>query len=253
MAPRHGRGSAGCRRWAGDIVMAGRFRLLECFIRHRGEAVSRDRLLEEVWDLDAMHPLTRTVDMHVAKLRQKIEDDGSDLRHAPRLLVVGDQRQLPHGRGRPTRPRSGAGASVGTGVARGRSRCRSRWRPRASRRRSRPRAAPRRAAARRRPRRWSRPLRRSRSAPARGGPAGARAGGSGRARSGGWRRLRSLVLLDCGASATCALDGFGRHGRQHQCFDVSPNVLERDVDRLLDDLLQRRLVEVATDPSAGRT
>ncbi len=60
------------------------FRLLECFIRHRGEAVSRDRLLEEVWDLDAMHPLTRTVDMHVAKLRQKIEDDGSD----PRWIVT---------------------------------------------------------------------------------------------------------------------------------------------------------------------
>ena len=60
------------------------FRLLEYFIRHRGEAVSRDRLLEEVWDLDAMHPLTRTVDMHVAKLRQKIEDDLSD----PRWIVT---------------------------------------------------------------------------------------------------------------------------------------------------------------------
>jgi DNA-binding response OmpR family regulator len=60
------------------------FRLLEYFIRHRGEAVSRDRLLEGVWDLDAMHPLTRTVDMHVAKLRQKIEDDVSD----PRWIVT---------------------------------------------------------------------------------------------------------------------------------------------------------------------
>ena len=75
-----------------DVAKGGRgltlqpreFRLLEYLIRHRGEAVSRDRLLEEVWDLDAMHPLTRTVDMHVAKLRQKIEDDVSD----PRWIVT---------------------------------------------------------------------------------------------------------------------------------------------------------------------
>ena len=60
------------------------FRLLEYFIRHRGEAVSRDQLLDGVWDHDAMHPLTRTVDMHVAKLRQKIEDDVSD----PRWIVT---------------------------------------------------------------------------------------------------------------------------------------------------------------------
>ena len=60
------------------------FRLLEYLIRHRGEAVSRDRLLDGVWDHDAMHPFTRTVDMHVAKLRQKIEDDASD----PRWIVT---------------------------------------------------------------------------------------------------------------------------------------------------------------------
>ena len=75
-----------------DVAKGGRrltlqpreFRLLEYFIRHRGEAVSRDQLLNGVWDHDAMHPLTRTVDMHVAKLRQKIEDDGS----APRWIVT---------------------------------------------------------------------------------------------------------------------------------------------------------------------
>ena len=60
------------------------FRLLEYFIEHRGEVVSRDQILDAVWDHDAMSPLTRTVDMHVAKLRQKIEDDGSD----PRWIVT---------------------------------------------------------------------------------------------------------------------------------------------------------------------
>ena len=60
------------------------FRLLEYFVEHRGEVVSRDQLLDSVWGHEAISPLTRTVDMHIAKLRQKIEDDPSD----PRWLVT---------------------------------------------------------------------------------------------------------------------------------------------------------------------
>ena len=39
--------------------------------------------------------------------------------------------------------------------------------------------------------------------------------------------------------------------RVHAEYDVSRDVLERDVDRLLDDLLERRLVEYATDGPAA--
>ncbi|MYN63508.1 MAG: response regulator transcription factor [Acidobacteria bacterium] len=60
------------------------FRLLEYFIEHRGEVVGRDQLLDSVWGHGAVSPLTRTVDMHIAKLRQKIEDDSSD----PRWIVT---------------------------------------------------------------------------------------------------------------------------------------------------------------------
>lgn len=48
------------------------FRLLRYFIEHRGEVVTRDELMENVWDYENP-PLSRTVDMHVAKLRRKIE------------------------------------------------------------------------------------------------------------------------------------------------------------------------------------
>jgi len=48
--------------------------LLRYFIEHRGEVLSREKLLRDVWDYKAM-TLTRTVDMHVASLRQKIGDD----------------------------------------------------------------------------------------------------------------------------------------------------------------------------------
>lgn len=48
------------------------FKLLRHFIEHRGEVLSRDHLLDEVWGYDAT-PYTRTVDVHVASLRQKLE------------------------------------------------------------------------------------------------------------------------------------------------------------------------------------
>ena len=56
------------------------FQLVGFFIRHRGEIVTREKLLDEVWDYNAI-PFTRTVDMHIAKLRKKIEDDPADPKH----------------------------------------------------------------------------------------------------------------------------------------------------------------------------
>ena len=53
-------------------LSAREFKLLRHFIEHRGATLSRDELLAEVWGYDEM-PLTRTVDVHVAGLRQKLE------------------------------------------------------------------------------------------------------------------------------------------------------------------------------------
>jgi two-component system alkaline phosphatase synthesis response regulator PhoP len=53
-------------------LSAREFQLLRYFVEHRGAALSRDELLNEVWGYQAM-PSTRTVDVHVAWLRQKIE------------------------------------------------------------------------------------------------------------------------------------------------------------------------------------
>ena len=48
------------------------FELLRYLIRNRGRTVSREELLKAVWGL-ADYPVTRTVDTHVAKLRQKVD------------------------------------------------------------------------------------------------------------------------------------------------------------------------------------
>lgn len=48
------------------------FKLLHYLIEHRGTIISRNELLDEVWGYNAM-PSTRTVDVHIAWLRQKLE------------------------------------------------------------------------------------------------------------------------------------------------------------------------------------
>ena len=65
-------------------LSAREFKLLRYFVQHRGAALSRDELLNEVWGYNAM-PSTRTVDVHVAWLRQKLEDNP---RHPQFILTV---------------------------------------------------------------------------------------------------------------------------------------------------------------------
>jgi two-component system, OmpR family, alkaline phosphatase synthesis response regulator PhoP len=55
-------------------LSAKEFQLLRCFIENRGTTLSRERLLQEVWGYTST-PLTRTVDVHIAWLRQKLEHD----------------------------------------------------------------------------------------------------------------------------------------------------------------------------------
>ncbi|HXG16529.1 MAG TPA: response regulator transcription factor [Calidithermus sp.] len=50
------------------------FDLLVYLLAHRGEVVSRERLLDEVWGYERF-PTTRTVDTHVLRLRRKLEAD----------------------------------------------------------------------------------------------------------------------------------------------------------------------------------
>jgi len=59
------------------------FNILKYFIEHRGEVITRDQLLDSVWGYGSF-PLTRTVDMHIAKLRQKIEDTP----HDPKFVIT---------------------------------------------------------------------------------------------------------------------------------------------------------------------
>jgi DNA-binding response OmpR family regulator len=67
------------------------FQVLELLAEHRGEIVTRDRLLEHVWGYES-YPTTRTVDNHILRLRQKLEAKPSDPRHI--LSVYGEGYKL---------------------------------------------------------------------------------------------------------------------------------------------------------------
>ena len=64
-------------------LSAREFRILKHLIEQRGQVVSREQLLNHVWSYDSF-PSTRTVDSHIARLRQKIERAPND----PRFLIT---------------------------------------------------------------------------------------------------------------------------------------------------------------------
>jgi DNA-binding response OmpR family regulator len=58
--------------------------LLTYLASHAGRAISREEILQRIWRLDPKRLETRTIDMHIANLREKLQDDPE----APRVLLT---------------------------------------------------------------------------------------------------------------------------------------------------------------------
>jgi DNA-binding response OmpR family regulator len=58
--------------------------LLRYLAQHAGRAIAREELLENVWQIDARGVTTRTVDMHIARLREKLRDTCDE----PQVLIT---------------------------------------------------------------------------------------------------------------------------------------------------------------------
>ena len=69
-------------------LSAREFQLLSYFVRHPGKTLSRETLLKEVWGYNS-DSYTRTVDVHVANLRQKLEDNPKQPEHLLTVLGLG--------------------------------------------------------------------------------------------------------------------------------------------------------------------
>ncbi len=52
--------------------------LLGYLARNRGRAISRDEILQRVWRIEPRGMDTRTIDMHIARLREKLRDDPAE-------------------------------------------------------------------------------------------------------------------------------------------------------------------------------
>jgi len=63
------------------------FKLLNFFIKHKGEVVTRDNILDETWDDAIVSP--RTIDPHIVHLRQKLEDDPASPEYIVSIRGVG--------------------------------------------------------------------------------------------------------------------------------------------------------------------
>lgn len=51
------------------------YRLLMIFVRHRGQILTRDQLLEEIWDVSGDFVNDNTLTVNMKRLREKLEDD----------------------------------------------------------------------------------------------------------------------------------------------------------------------------------
>ena len=101
---------AGFRLWKrGEPVAlsATEFRLLVELVRHAGQVLSREALLEQVWGYDYLGD-SRLVDMAVKRLRDKIEDDPSRPTHVITVRGVGYRFDTSDGDG-PRRHPGGGG------------------------------------------------------------------------------------------------------------------------------------------------
>ncbi len=65
------------------------FHMLKLLIRNKGEVLSRDELLDEIWGRDNVWISHRTIDSHIANIRKKIEDDPANPKHILSIRGVG--------------------------------------------------------------------------------------------------------------------------------------------------------------------
>jgi DNA-binding response OmpR family regulator len=65
------------------------FHILKLLIRNKGEVLSRNELLDEIWGRNNVWISHRTIDSHMANIRKKIEDDPANPKHIFSIRGVG--------------------------------------------------------------------------------------------------------------------------------------------------------------------
>ena len=64
-------------------------RLLEFFIQNKGIVLTRENLLEKIWDAKERYVEERTLNVSIRRLRKKIEDDPEDPKYIRTVFGIG--------------------------------------------------------------------------------------------------------------------------------------------------------------------
>jgi DNA-binding response OmpR family regulator len=82
-------------RQGGELVdlSVKEFDLLALLMREAGAVVTRDKIMNEVWDSQG-HGSTKTLDMHVSWLRRKLGDDPTSPRYIATVRGIGLRFEL---------------------------------------------------------------------------------------------------------------------------------------------------------------
>ncbi len=65
------------------------FQVLKLFVKNKGQVITRDEILEEVWGEQNMVISLRTIDSHIANIRKKLEDDPANPKYILNIRGVG--------------------------------------------------------------------------------------------------------------------------------------------------------------------
>jgi len=65
------------------------FQMVRLFVRHKGEVLTRDNFLDQIWGEDNLIVTSRTIDSHIANIRKKVEDNPSNPRFIMSIRGVG--------------------------------------------------------------------------------------------------------------------------------------------------------------------
>ena len=65
------------------------FQVLQLFVKKKGQVITRDEILEEVWGEQNMVISLRTIDSHIANIRKKLEDDPANPKYILNIRGVG--------------------------------------------------------------------------------------------------------------------------------------------------------------------
>lgn len=70
-------------------LSATEFKLLELLIKNRGQVLTRNQILEKIWDVDENFVDENTLSVHIRRLRQKIEKDSSNPKYIVTVFGIG--------------------------------------------------------------------------------------------------------------------------------------------------------------------